>query len=65
MLFDNTKPDNPWREDNCAFIHWCCPDRPDWQKYCEFDQLCIDEGRMRYLPYYLISICHNKNQHYL
>ena len=52
MLFDKTRPDDPWKKDNCAYIDWCCPDRPDWQEHCEFDQLCTDdEGKMKYLPY--------------
>ena len=45
MLFDKTNSDNPWRKDNCAYLEWCCPDRPDWQKYCEFDEVCTNEGR--------------------
>ena len=60
MLFDKTNPDNPWRKDNCAFLDWCCPDRPDWQKYCEFDQLCNDEGRIEIFAIFKISICKKK-----
>ena len=52
MLFDKSKPDDPWKKDNCAYIDWCCPDRLDWQKHCEFDQLCTDdEGK-------ILNICH-------